>query len=68
LAHWHQVLRLGDDSMLPAAARARVLSQMGEAYLLTGATDDAVRAYQEALTLLGSTEQAIVHRKGLSVN
>jgi tetratricopeptide (TPR) repeat protein len=68
LQHWDQVLRLGDDDLLPAAARARVLSQMGEVYLLTGETDAAVAAYQTALTLLGSTEPAIVQRKGLSTN
>jgi class 3 adenylate cyclase/tetratricopeptide (TPR) repeat protein len=63
LQHWDHVLRLGDSALLPASARARVVSQMGELYLLTGQTDAAVAAYQEALALIGSAQQAVVHRK-----
>ncbi|MBC7542839.1 MAG: AAA family ATPase [Candidatus Sericytochromatia bacterium] len=63
LHHWQDVLALGKDHFLPDAARARVLSQIGEAFLLTGQTDQAVGAYQAALVLLGSAEQAVVQRK-----
>lgn len=63
LDHWQQALALGTEALLPPEARARILSQMGEMYLLIGETDRALTAYQDALKLVGSARVPVVRRQ-----